>query len=647
MDPSPDNDVTSAGDLALLRAARGGDRLAFGLLYLRHHAAAWRVACVASRFSPDAELALIEGFTRVFSALPDDSEALAAGGVTFRPYLLACVRQAALDRARAAGRSADDAGPPAGAALPSAGSEADGEVVLSDLEHHAARGALATLPEPSRTALWLSDVEAMTPAEVAGILGGDPGSVAPLAAGARDEVRRVQAAALGRHEVRAECRFAADHLEGYGAATLDPADGVAVRAHLEECPPCRMRHEELSNGPAALAAAVPAAPLLGGEAQHHWLSATDVRPAARLLPPGAAAGVPAHRLPDALRRAGRAATRSWRPRPQPIDLTDPAGGPPPAPVDGPVVSGPGATPLPTGAMTPPLPPAWTVPPARATVPVSQRPSPHGRSSRRRPGPGTAPGGRAGGRGRAPGVLAATGLSAMAGGLKRTVWPALPAAGLAVAWVAVMLAVPWLMTPGTAPGPEGEALPAVQAYVPGFLPGSGGQTAAHRSSGPSAARAITAPPASGLAGLPGTTALFGAAAGTSSADSGRDGAGSTGGGPAIGFVSAVTHRSRPPAPALAPLAAPVATAPLPVPPPTAPATVAVAAAPAPTPAAPDPTTPLPSGKHAKPKKHQHDAAPETVAAVPERPAVTTTTTTRDRGSARSPKKPGARGRIVTA
>ena len=28
---------------------------AFGILYLRHHAAAWRVACVASRFSPDAE----------------------------------------------------------------------------------------------------------------------------------------------------------------------------------------------------------------------------------------------------------------------------------------------------------------------------------------------------------------------------------------------------------------------------------------------------------------------------------------------------------------------------------------------------------------------------------------------------------------
>ena len=98
------DDVNTADDLTLVQAARAGDRLAFGVLYLRHHAAAWRVACVASRFSPDAELAVIEGFTRVFSALPAESEDFETGGVTFRPYLLACVRQSALDRASAAGR---------------------------------------------------------------------------------------------------------------------------------------------------------------------------------------------------------------------------------------------------------------------------------------------------------------------------------------------------------------------------------------------------------------------------------------------------------------------------------------------------------------------------------------------------------------
>src|SRR5207244_2940369 len=82
-------------------------------------------------------------------------------------------------------------------------------------------------------------------------------------------------------------RCTVDHLDTSHAGTLDPSDGLIVRSHLDYCPPCRMRRGELANAPAALAAAVPAAPLLGGEAQHHWLAlADDVRPADHLLPPG-------------------------------------------------------------------------------------------------------------------------------------------------------------------------------------------------------------------------------------------------------------------------------------------------------------------------------------------------------------------------
>src|SRR5687767_5830138 len=133
MDPQPD-DLMGTEDLTLMQAARSGDRLAFGVLYLRHHAAAWRVACVASRFSPDAELAVIEGFTRVFSALPEFSETLEETGVTFRPYLLACVRQSALDRAQGAGRAElSKTGPTTSPRPPAAlaGLTLDGEVRLS------------------------------------------------------------------------------------------------------------------------------------------------------------------------------------------------------------------------------------------------------------------------------------------------------------------------------------------------------------------------------------------------------------------------------------------------------------------------------------------------------------------------------------
>jgi DNA-directed RNA polymerase specialized sigma24 family protein len=438
MEPHPD-DLTATDDLTLVEEARAGNRLAFGVLYLRHHAAAWRIACVATRFSPDAELAVIEGFTRVFSALPENSEDFASGGVSFRPYLLACVRQAALDRALAAGRAeargARPSGPGRGPASPPppaplAGLGPDGEVVLSDLEHHVARGALAALAEQSRTALWLSDVEALTPGEVAGVLDSSPDVVAGLVADARADVRAAQAAALRRHEVRADCRFTVGNLDTFHAGTLDPKKGVLVRSHLDLCPPCRMRLAERANAPAALAATVPSAPLLGGEAQQHWLTAGAVRPAERLLPPGVAAAAQSS-ITAAL-----------------------AAGPPLAALSGTAdpLRAPGwtGTPGASGSPVPSLPPTWTIPPGRATTP--NRRDRRDRRTRRL-------------------ALVPAEFPAVSRQVGRTVWPAVPAMALVVAWLGVMLALPHLMEPRTAPGPDGLALPAVQAYVPGYLPGA--------------------------------------------------------------------------------------------------------------------------------------------------------------------------------
>lgn len=449
MDSQPD-DLMGTDDLTLVQAARSGDRLAFGVLYLRHHAAAWRIACVASRFSPDAELAVIEGFTRVFSALPAESEEFEAAGVTFRPYLLACVRQAALNRARAAGRAEAGttrhsgrapASPPPPAPL--AGLTPDGEVVLSSMEHHVARGALAALAERTRTALWLSDVEAMTPGEVAGILGTDPEVAAALAVEARSGVRSAQDSAHGRHEVRAECRFTVDHLGAYHAGTLDPKKGVLVRSHLDLCPPCRMRLGELANAPATLAAAVPAAPMLGGEAQHHWLtSAADVRPAERLLSPGLAAAAPAWHFPAVLRPVRDHRTRR-------------------------------------------------VARVAGAAPVAAR--------------------RVGRRAR----------------------PAVPALMLVVAWLGVMLSLPQLMQPGTAPGPGGLALPAVQAYVPDFLPGAS-KSGAGKGKGSKPAQ----PNPAGVAGSGSELAA------QFTSEAGRSNAGGLGSGDArsnVGLIS--TERSR--------------------------------------------------------------------------------------------------------
>ena len=149
-----------APDADLVARARDGDRTAFGVLYLRHHAAAWRLASATSAFSDDAELAVLAGFTDVFSSLPR------RGDPSFRAHLLTCVRRAALERGRTRR--------PGGVAAGRAGSQGND-----------VRAALAALPEPRRAALWLTDVEAMTPAEVASVVGVDARAVPRLAGEAR------------------------------------------------------------------------------------------------------------------------------------------------------------------------------------------------------------------------------------------------------------------------------------------------------------------------------------------------------------------------------------------------------------------------------------------------------------------------------
>lgn len=187
----------AAPDAELVARVREGDRIAFGVLYLRHHAAAWRLASACSGFSDDAELALMTGFSDVFSKIPR------TGDPAFRSHLLTCVRRAAVDRSR--GRRPGRVGPEA------AGAGEDGDIGI------AVRAALAAVPETSRAALWLTDVEAMTPAEVGALLGIHPGLAAWLADDAR----------------------------------------ARVRAAVAEAP---------------LADAAAPAPLLGGECQRYWLS---------------------------------------------------------------------------------------------------------------------------------------------------------------------------------------------------------------------------------------------------------------------------------------------------------------------------------------------------------------------------------------
>jgi RNA polymerase sigma factor (sigma-70 family) len=280
------SDLTGAtllGDSELVARARQGDRRAFGTLYLRHHDAAWRVACTAAGSSADAEDAVAEGFAKVFAALPR----MVDRDLAFRPYLLACVRNAAVDRHRRERKVdlRDDL--PEG---PVAASEPD-EIVLEDLERNLVGEALRSLPERWRTVLWLTEVEGMTPVEVSAVIGIKPNAVAALSYRAREGLREAYLQAHVKAEAKAECRYTVDRLGPYVRGELAERERVRVQAHLDRCAVCRQRRDELADVNASLLGAlVPVPLLLGSRSQQEWMAKAHLgKGTRRARPPAKAA----------------------------------------------------------------------------------------------------------------------------------------------------------------------------------------------------------------------------------------------------------------------------------------------------------------------------------------------------------------------
>jgi RNA polymerase sigma factor (sigma-70 family) len=262
------SDLTGAtllSDSELVLQARQGDRRSFGTLYLRHHDAAWRVACAAAGSPTDAEDAVAEGFAKVFAALPR----IVDRDLAFRPYLLACVRNAAVDRHRRT-RKLDlrDEVPERATAA----GEPD-EIVLADLERNLVGEALRSLPERWRTVLWLTEVEGMTPTEVSSVIGIKPNAVAALSYRAREGLREAYLQAHVRAEAKADCRYTVDRLSAYVRNELSDREREKVQTHLDGCANCRQRRDELADVNASLLGAlVPVPLLLGSRTQQEWLA---------------------------------------------------------------------------------------------------------------------------------------------------------------------------------------------------------------------------------------------------------------------------------------------------------------------------------------------------------------------------------------
>ncbi len=171
--------VRQLDDAELIEYTRAGDSNAYGELYRRHYEAARAAAHGLTRNRCDADDLISEAFARVLRA----SRSGGGPDVSFRPYLVAAVRNVFFDRVRCnrerpSNDMFDDV------RIASASSE-------NDHEHDASvTAALAGLPERWQRILWHAEVEGRSAAEIGLLLGLSPNAVAALAYRAREGLRQ-------------------------------------------------------------------------------------------------------------------------------------------------------------------------------------------------------------------------------------------------------------------------------------------------------------------------------------------------------------------------------------------------------------------------------------------------------------------------
>jgi RNA polymerase sigma factor (sigma-70 family) len=249
--PAPDE----TSDAVLLLRTREGDTEAFGSLYLRHVAAARVLARQLARDPSEVDELVAESFTRVLGVLQRGAGPEAA----LRPYLLSTMRRLHIDR-RVAERkteptddlSAHDPGEPFV------------DRAADELERTIVSSAFTSLPERWRLVLWHTEVEGLSPAQVAPLLGISANATAALAVRARAGLRDAYLTAHVSDATEPGCREIGPSLGGYVRGTLSRRERAAVDAHLDSCARCSAAVLELSDTAATMRAII--GPLILGSA---------------------------------------------------------------------------------------------------------------------------------------------------------------------------------------------------------------------------------------------------------------------------------------------------------------------------------------------------------------------------------------------
>lgn len=227
-----------ATDESLIAAIRDGDKAAYAELWQRHHSAAVRVARGMTS-SHDPEDLVQESFTRILTTLNNGK------GPTenFRAYLYSTMRSVSIAWSGKVAPTVD-------ISTQEAALISDVDIASLSEDRRMTAQAFKALPQDWRTVLWYAEVEGMTPAEIAPLMGINPRAVSALAFRAREGLREnwlnahLSATSIADND---ECKWMEENLGAYTRGNLSAKRTERAQNHLAECNGCSLLLVELNS----------------------------------------------------------------------------------------------------------------------------------------------------------------------------------------------------------------------------------------------------------------------------------------------------------------------------------------------------------------------------------------------------------------
>ncbi|WP_082369312.1 sigma-70 family RNA polymerase sigma factor [Arthrobacter sp. ERGS1:01] len=221
-------------DIELVARTRAGDNEAFGELWERHRQAALRAATSLTS-DHDPEDLVQEAFLRILTAIRSN----AGPREVFRAYLYTVLRSISMSWKSPHGATTD---------LDILDYVSDPEDSFENqiIDKSITGRAFASLRPEWRTVLWYSEVEGMTPRDIAPLLGMTANTIAALTYRAREGLRVSWLQAhLNDAQADKNCQWTVERLGKYNRNSLSQRNRDRVQEHLTTCIKCSILVEEL------------------------------------------------------------------------------------------------------------------------------------------------------------------------------------------------------------------------------------------------------------------------------------------------------------------------------------------------------------------------------------------------------------------